>query len=221
MSATADVRGANLRTGGVVVSNGNITGGNILTGGAVSATGNILSSGIVSATGNIFGNEISVSGNVVCGNIVNNNANGVGNIGSATRSFNTVFAKATSAQYADLAEIYLADADYEAGTVVIFGGDKEITVSQESADERVAGVISAEPAHLMNAGQPGLPVALRGRVPVNVIGPVVKGDSLVTSSTAGHAQSIGRDRSYGQAVFAKALETNTDPGEKTITAVIL
>jgi len=217
MSATGDVRGANLRTNGVVTATGNIT-----TGGVLSATGNILSNGIVSATGDIFSSGVvSATGNIICGNIINNNANGVGNIGSATRSFNTVFAKATSAQYADLAEIYLADADYVAGTVVIFGGDMEITVCQEAADERVAGVISTEPAHLMNAGQQGLPVALRGRVPVNVIGPVVKGDSLVTSSTVGYAQSVGRDRSYGQAVFAKALETSTDPGEKTITAVIL
>jgi hypothetical protein len=217
MSATGDVRGANVRTNGVVTATGNIT-----TGGVLSATGNILSNGIVSATGDIFSSGVvSATGNIICGNIINNNANGVGNIGSATRSFNTVFAKATSAQYADLAEIYLADADYVAGTVVIFGGDMEITVCQEAADERVAGVISTEPAHLMNAGQQGLPVALRGRVPVNVIGPVVKGDSLVTSSTVGYAQSVGRDRSYGQAVFAKALETSTDPGEKTITAVIL
>jgi len=210
MSATGDVRGANVRTNGVVTASGNVTGGNVLTGGVISATGNITGGNLTVSTGTITG-----------GNIVNSNANGVGNIGSATTYFNTVFALATSAQQADLAEMYLADTDYTAGTVVIFGGDKEITVSQESADERVAGVISAEPAHLMNAGQPGLPVALRGRVPVNVIGPVIKGDSLVTSSTAGHAQSVGRDRSYGQAVFAKALETSTDPGEKTITAVIL
>ena len=115
----------------------------------------------------------------------------------------------------------MADADYAPGTVVVFGGNAEITISREAADERVAGVISTQPAHLMNAGQPGLPVALRGRVPVLVIGPVSKGDSLVTSSTSGHAQSVGRDRSYGQAVFAKALETNTSPGEKIITAVIL
>jgi hypothetical protein len=54
-----------------------------------------------------------------------------------------------------------------------------------------------------------------------VIGPVVKGDSLVTSGTSGFAQSVGRDRSYGQAVFAKAIETDIEPGEKIIQAVIL
>ena len=155
------------------------------------------------------------------GNIVNSNANGIGNIGNATTYFNTVFAQATSAQYADLAENYVADSDYVPGTVVVFGGEAEITISKDAADERVAGVISTQPAHLMNAGQPGLPVALRGRVPVLVVGSVFKGDSLVTSSTAGHAQSVGRDRSYAQAVFAKAVETNTHPGEKIITAVIL
>ena len=86
---------------------------------------------------------------------------------------------------------------------------------------RGAGAVSTNPAHLMNAASPGLPVALRGRVPVNVVGAVVKGDSLVTSSTAGHAQSVGRSRLYGQAVFAKALETNLEDGKKIIIAVII
>jgi hypothetical protein len=155
------------------------------------------------------------------GNIINNNANGVGNIGSATTYFNKVFATSTSAVYADLAENYLADAEYAPGTVVIFGGEKEITATTEMADERVAGAISTQPAHLMNSGQSGLPVALRGRIPVKVVGPVNKGDNLVTSSTAGFAQSIGRDRSYAMSVFAKALETELTDGEKTIIAVIL
>jgi hypothetical protein len=153
--------------------------------------------------------------------ITNGQASAVGNIGTTALPFNTIFAKATSAQYADLAENYLADNTYEPGTVVVFGGSNEITVTTEMADERVAGAISTNPAYLMNTGQTGLPVALRGRVPVNVIGPVEKGDSLVTSSVAGYAVSIGRDRSYGQAIFAKSLETNKDIGTKVITAVIL
>jgi Major tropism determinant N-terminal domain len=178
--------------------------------------------GGISATGNVTAGNLSVGTGVVSvGSIINNNSNAVGNIGSSTGYFNTVFAKATSAQYADLAENYTADAKYAPGTVVIFGGEQEITISTEVADERVAGAISTNPAHLMNAAQPGLAVALRGRIPVNVIGPVTKGDSLVTSSTAGYAQSVGRSRLYGQAVFAKALETNLEDGEKTIIAVIL
>jgi len=226
-SVTGNVTGANVNTGGLVTATGNITGGNIRTVGLVTATGNVTggnirTAGLISATANITGGNLSVgTGTIIVGNVVNGNGNGVGNIGNASTYFNTVFAKATSAQYADLAENYVADEDYAPGTVVVFGGNAEITISREAGDERVAGVISTQPAHLMNAGQPGLPVALRGRVPVMVIGPVFKGDSLVTSSTSGHAQSVGRDRSYGQAVFAKALETNTSPGEKIITAVIL
>jgi len=227
VSATGEVTGANIRTNGTVSASGTITVGNVATGGTVSATGNItggniLTGGQVSVTGNVTTGNLTVgAGSITVGNIVNSNSNGVGNIGSSTTSFNTVFALSTSAQYADLAENYVADAEYAPGTVVVFGGGEEITISREAADERVAGVISTNPAHLMNAGQPGLPVALRGRVPVMVIGPVFKGDSLVTSSTSGHAQSVGRDRSYAQAVFAKALETNVSPGEKIITAVIL
>jgi len=237
-----NVTGGNVLTGGLVSAVGNITGGNVVTGGLVSAVGNITGNyfvgngsaltgviatgigtiGSLSVTGNITAGNITVStGTVSVGSITNNNSNAVGNIGSSSSYFNTVFAKATSAQYADLAENYLADTDYTPGTVVVFGGEQEITISTDVADERVAGAISTNPAHLMNAAMPGLPVALRGRVPVNVVGSVVKGDSLVTSSTAGHAQSVGRSRLYGQAVFAKALETNLEDGKKVIIAVII
>jgi hypothetical protein len=196
------------------INSGNITGGNIS---ATNHTGTT-----VSVTGTITGGNLSVgTGTITGGNIVNSNANGVGNIGSASTYFNTVFAQATSAQYADLAENYLADAEYAPGTVVVFGGDQEITVTTEHADERVAGVISTNPAYLMNSGLDGAAVALRGRVPVRVVGAVTKGDGLVTAATSGVACSIGRSRDYAQAVFAKALETSTDTDEKIIQAVIL
>jgi len=232
-------------TTGIISATGTVTAGNVATGGTVSATGNITGNyilgngsqltGLSASYGNsnvttllsAFGsNTISTTGNITSdaltvGNIVNANGNGVGNIGSDTLYFNTVFAQATSAQYADLAENYLADANYAPGTVVIFGGEQEITVTTEAADERVAGVISTNPAYLMNSGEPGLPVALRGKVPVRLIGPVTKGDSLVTSTTPGVAFSIGRERVYGQAVFAKSLESNNSDGEKVILAVIV
>jgi hypothetical protein len=182
---------------------------------------------VISTAGNAHSWTFDTTGNltapgaITVGNIVNANGNGVGNIGSSSRYFNTVFATATSAQYADLAENYVADADYAPGTVVIFGGEQEITVTTDAADERVAGVISTNPAYLMNSREPGLPVALRGKVPVRVVGPVVKGDSLVTSTTPGVAFSVGRERAYGQAVFAKSLESNNSDGEKVILAVIV
>jgi hypothetical protein len=164
---------------------------------------------------------VVTSAGLVVGNIINANGNGVGNIGSSSLYFNTVFATATTALYADLAENYLADTDYAPGTVVVFGGEQEITVTTEAADERVAGVVSTNPAYLMNSGEPGLPIALRGKVPVRVVGPVTKGDSLVTSTTPGVAFSVGRERIYGQAVFAKSLESNNSDDEKVILAVII
>jgi hypothetical protein len=172
----------------------------------------------VAGTANV---TVVTSAGLVVGNIINANGNGVGNIGSSSLYFNTVFATATTALYADLAENYLADTDYAPGTVVVFGGEQEITVTTEAADERVAGVVSTNPAYLMNSGEPGLPIALRGKVPVRVVGPVTKGDSLVTSTTPGVAFSVGRERIYGQAVFAKSLESNNSDDEKVILAVII
>ena len=227
-----------------ITSVGNLTSldvtGNVSTGNVSGATGtftnvvgtlttatqtNITSVGTLtslSVTGNVSAGNLTVStGTVSVGNIENTNANGVGNIGTATNYFNTVFAQATSAQYADLAEYYTADADYAPGTVVIFGGEKEITVTATRADARVVGAVSTNPAYLMNAQSPGVAVALRGRIPVNVVGPVTKGDSLVTSQTPGFAESIGTDCTYGQSVFAKSLETNLEPGKKTVEALIL
>jgi hypothetical protein len=227
ISATGAVTAQYYQTAGGVTATGNVVAGNISTTSDAAITGNITTGGSISATGNITGADISAAslnvtiGNITVGNIVNYSANATGNIGSSTKYFNTVFAKATSAQYADLAENYVADAEYPAGTVVIFGGEKEITISTDVADERVAGVISTNPAYLMNSSSLGLPVALRGKVPVRVVGPVIKGDSLVTSTTSGAAFSVGRERVYGQAVFAKSLESNNSDGEKVILAVIV
>jgi len=113
---------------------------------------------------------------------------------------------ASSAKYADLAERYLSDSEYNPGTVVVFGGQKEITVSNISHDTRIAGVISTAPAYLMNSEAIGLPVALTGRVPCFVQGPVNKGDVLVNSNVAGVAQPIRNTYSPG-CVIGKSLES--------------
>jgi hypothetical protein len=126
-------------------------------------------------------------------------------IGSLTKKYNTVFAKATSAQYADLAEIYESDSEYEVGTVVIFGGEKEITVSSMGADTRVAGVISENPAYLMNNEATGQAVALQGKVLCKVIGQISKGDMLVTHSQHPGVARKGTDPKVGT-VIGKALE---------------
>lgn len=152
--------------------------------------------------------------------IQNGGGNGVGNIGNSTGYFNTVFAKATSAQYADLAEIYISDADYPAGTVVVFGGQKEITESTSYAQMSVAGVISTNPAHIMNAGSAGLPVALQGRVPCRVIGTIHKGDLVTSSDIAGVASKLDPRDWVPGSVIGKALEDYDSAAEGTIEVVV-
>ena len=154
--------------------------------------------------------------------ILNGGANGVGNIGTSTTYFNTIFAKATSAQYADLAEMYVADGNYPAGTVVVFGGDYEITISSVSHSTAVAGIVSTNPSYLMNSTQEGehvLPVALTGRVPCQVQGPVRKGDVLVSSSTPGVAQRIGANWQPG-CVLGKAMTVIDSAEIRTIEVAV-
>lgn len=110
---------------------------------------------------------------------------------------------ATQARYADLAEKYLADATYEIGTVLAIGGAKEVTAATEGSV--VAGVVSGSPAFLMNADlTSGTAVAIKGRVPVKVVGTVAKGDKIGISSEAG----IGIKVTEGD-YFAVALEADS------------
>jgi hypothetical protein len=128
---------------------------------------------------------------------------------------NVFHGTATSANYADLAEKYLADAEYEVGTVVSIGGTAEITASKEN--DLPIGVISEHPAFRMNQTLVGgVYVALKGRVPVKVIGSIVKGQRLVASNT-GYAQA-STDKTD---TFAIALETNNTLEVKLVECVIL
>jgi len=165
-------------------------------------------------TNKTFSGNTSFAGNI----FPTGNANA--NIGSTTLQFNTIHAKATSAQYADLAENYIADADYAPGTVVIFGGEQEITTTTESHDTRVAGVISTSPAYLMNSVCDGLPVALQGRVPCQVKGPVCKGDLLVTSNIPGVAQKLNQYSYAPGCVVGKSLE-NFESDEQTLIEIVV
>ena len=109
------------------------------------------------------------------------------NIGLPGRTFGSVYADifngvATSAQYADLAENYVADAEYAPGTVLEFGGEFEVTLAQDGTN-RVAGVVTTNPAYLMNSNCQGTyvaAVALQGRTPCKVRGLIRKGDMLIS-----------------------------------------
>jgi hypothetical protein len=127
---------------------------------------------------------------------------------------------ALSSKYADVAEKYISDSEYDEGTVVVFGGDNEITVTTTYADTRVAGAISMYPGYIMNSHSEGQCVALRGKVPVKVLGSVKKGDLLVTAELAGFA-IVAAGEFSANAVFAKSLENKDDAGPGTVVAVIL
>jgi hypothetical protein len=214
MSATANVQGGNLRTTGLISSTGNITSsgnvdavyfignGSALTGisAAVSVTkiqngtseANVGASGgninfNIGGTSNVMvvsGTGITLTG-LTTPSIAKSGSNAVGNIGSSANYFNQVFATATTALYADVAERFEADEVMDPGTVVELGGAKEITRSRTDLSENVFGVISTRPAFTMNGGagenDTHPPVAMTGRVPVKVVGRVTKGDRLVSA----------------------------------------
>jgi hypothetical protein len=107
--------------------------------------------------------------------------------GSGNFAAGTITATATQAQYADLAEKYETDEEYEPGTVVMLGGDKEATACDQEGTHKVLGVISTDPAYMMNSEAEGQYVALTGRVPCKVVGKVEKGDIMVASEESGCA----------------------------------
>ena len=153
-------------------------------------------------------------------------ANASVNLGGTANWWNNVYGVtfigvASTAKYADLAENYSADAVYEPGTVVVFGGEKEITISNTTHDNRVAGVVSTKPAYLMNSDlKTGTPVALTGRVPCRVQGPVYKGQPLVQGMNWGIAQGLNPDYFTPGCVVGKALEEIADNSIKTIEIVV-
>jgi len=148
------------------------------------------------------------------------------NIGTSTNKYNTIYADlfsgtALEAYYADLAENYEADAGYEPGTVLVFGGEKEVAMTDRYNDHRAAGVVSTNPAYLMNshcAGEFVVAIAMQGRVPCKVLGKVEKGDILVTSATPGYA-IVNNDATAGR-IIGKALE-NKSTNDKGVIEVVV
>ena len=204
---------------GNLSATGNVTGGNILTGGLISSTGNAIHSNVI-----INGTAAAGSGVlIVSGNIQTSTANATANIGNASNYFNRLFAQATTALYADLAEVYKADAQYPPGTVVVFGGTQEVTTSTESHDAKIAGVVSTNPAHVMNSGMTSeftVEVGLVGRVPCRVIGPISAGDRVVSSNRAGVAERLDMSKYQPGVIIGKALESYSGTDVGTIEVVV-
>jgi len=167
--------------------------------------------------------QLAVTGAVSLPEITKTGANGVGNIGSATSVFNTVFAKATSAQYADVAERFAADSELEPGTVVEIGGLAEITASLNDLSENVFGVISTRAAYLMNSGagddRTHPPVAMTGRVPVRAVGSVRKGDRLVSAGN-GLARAAVPGEATPFNTIGRALTDKSTQQEGMVEAIV-
>jgi hypothetical protein len=253
VTATGNVTGGNLVTGGLISSTGNITSaaniagtffignGSQLTGlsSAVSVTKieNGTSKAEIAASGGNLAVTIGGVANVAVidntstiyvttanvASIAKSGTNAVGNIGSASNFFNRVFATATTALYADVAERFAADEVLEAGTVVELGGIKEITRSRSELSENVFGVISTRAAYLMNGGagddDTHPPVAMTGRVPVKVVGYVNKGDRLVSAGNGiARAALPGEVTAFN--VIGRSLVDKKTPEESTIEAIV-
>jgi hypothetical protein len=199
---------------GVVVVNGTLDAANAtvktatLTSGAVSTVMNV--------TGNIrltTSSQLDLYTNSVTLLTKTLSTGAAGNRGDVTGDWYIGSGSQFRATYADLAENYEGDQEYEPGTVLVFGGDKEVTTTKFVNDTRSAGVVTTNPAYVMNEEQTGIKVciALAGRVPCKVVGRVKKGDMLTTSATPGYAckalnptlgSIIGKaleDKDYGEA----------------------
>ena len=197
----------------------------------VTAQALLLTASTNSAT---FGNNVTVSGRLnVTGNItatapIMPSVTNTVNIGSAGNRFANVHATflvgtSVTAQYADLAERFAADAPMLPGTVVELGGAREITQAVQELSEAVFGVISTRAGFLMNgnAGDNNThpAIAVNGRVPVRVVGTVRKGDRLV-SAGMGLARAAKRSEITAFNVIGRALEDKTTVGEDTIEAIV-
>jgi hypothetical protein len=247
VSTTGNVIGGNILTSGLVSATGNITSNSFVFGNAFYMTGisaAVSVSQIQNGTSNVkigstdgnvtigvggTNNVIVVDTTTLYANVVSaqsiakTGSNGVGNIGSSSSYFNRLFATATTALYADVAERFAADEMLEAGTVVELGGTAEITKSREELSENVFGVISTNAAYLMNGGagenDTHPPVAMTGRVPVKVTGIVRKGDRLVAAGSG-----IARAAQPGEAtafnVIGRSLVDKTTPESGTIEAIV-
>lgn len=201
--------------------------GNTFTGGAVYAgtignTGAILTGTLSTPAQTNITSLGTLTGLTMSGAIVPSSNASVNLGGSSSQYWNNVYAvnfqgTSTTAKYADLAEKYTLDQDYPIGTVVMIGGDAEAT-QHDGRSVRALGSVSANPAYKMNDGlENGTYIALKGRVPVRVIGPVSKGQSL-RGGPSGLAIAEEYSSSY---TFAIAMETVSDIVETTIEAVIL
>jgi len=180
-----------------------------------------------SFTGNLFSANVDTTRSNVAdlyiGNSVFPTAGNTVNLGSNGMRFNTIYGVSLQAQYADLAERFASDSAYPAGTVVALGGAEEITAASDALSDDVFGVISTKAAYLMNSSagsdETHPAVAVNGRVPVRVIGPVKKGQRLVAAGN-GLARAGSRSEVTAFNVIGRSLQNKLDDGEGVVEAIV-
>jgi hypothetical protein len=160
------------------------------------------------------------NGSVQIQGVLRPDGSGTRDLGTSSAPFATIHGESTSAQYADVAEMFSPDTQYVPGTIVALGGVAEITAANEELAEDVFGVISTKPAYLMNSTlDNGQPVAVAGRVPVRVIGMVNKGDRLVSAGN-GLARSATSSEITSFNVIGRSLDSKTTMEEGTVEAFV-
>lgn len=183
----------------------------------------------IATTAWVFDNAVALNGsNSMTGDLLPN-VDSTHDIGSNTFKWANVYADtlngtAVEALYADLAERFEADAAYEVGTVVALGGVKEVTATTKEGSTEVFGVVSGKAAYLMNAragnNSTHPAIAMTGRVPVRVVGTVLKGQRLISSSVPGVARAAHPDEVNSFNVIGRALEDKYTKEESTVLAVV-
>ena len=200
---------------------GQVNVGSLVSGGAVSGTTGTFTGN--TQLGSASSNDVSIQGRVTSPIVPK--TNNTHDLGTSSLKWNDVYAEtfngtATAAQYADLAEIYSSDADYEAGTVVKIGGDAEVTQTNSFNDPDVFGVVSTNPAYLMNSEADGVAVAMTGRVPCKVEGRIKKGERLVSGSKPGFAKALGSNTYDMRSIIGRALVDKDTFDDGVIEVVI-
>ena len=228
VTSTTQVANLNVATAGTVITNAqpNITSVGTLI--SLTVTGNILSGNVYANSGTVgaatltgtlttnaqpnvtsvstsFTNLTFANAQTISGNNMTLTTGANTNVGTITGNWSLSTGSQLRATYADLAEYYEADAHYEPGTVLSFGGDKEVTIADDGTT-KVAGIVSTNPAYVMNSackGEHTVALALQGRVPCKVRGKVHKGDMMVS---AGNGYARPWNNPAMGTVIGKSLE---------------